>query len=57
VTERLFNGEEITSPRRNWRKVTSESGRTAQVTYRMARDSNLVKWEVKLARCVVCGTE
>jgi hypothetical protein len=56
TTERLFNGEEITATRRDWRKSTAEV-KASPVKYRMARDSQLVKWEVKMVRCVVCGTE
>lgn len=56
VTERLFNGEEITSTRRGWRKVTNQNS-TYKVNYRIARDSTLVDAKFKVARCVVCGTE
>jgi len=56
TTEQLFNGEEITATRREWRKSTDEV-KASPIKYRMARDSKLVKWEVKLVRCVVCGTE
>jgi hypothetical protein len=54
-TERLFNGEEITTTRRGWRKVTSST--TYGVSYRIAKDSELVNWKFSVARCVVCGTE
>lgn len=57
TTERLFNGEVITSTHREWRKVTAEPSKASPVKYRIARDSSLVKWEIKLSRCVVCGTE
>lgn len=56
VTERLFDGEEITSTRRGWRKVTNNTS-TYRVDYRIARDSTLTNWTFKVARCVVCGTE
>jgi len=57
TTERLFNGEEITSTRREWRKSTAEPSKASPLKYRIARDSTLVKWEVKLAGCVLCGTD
>jgi len=56
TTERLFNGEEITSTHRGWRKVDSHTS-TYKVNYRIAKDSTLTSWEFKLAKCVVCGTE
>jgi hypothetical protein len=56
VTERLFNGEEITSTHRGWRKVTSD-GTLYKVNYRIARDTTITNWEFKVAKCVVCGTE
>jgi len=56
TTERLFDGEEITSTHRGWRKVDSQHG-TYKVNYRIAKDSTLTNWEFKLAKCVVCGTE
>jgi len=56
TTERLFNGEEITSTHRGWRKVDSHTS-TYKVNYRIAKDSTLVDWKFKVARCVVCGTE
>ena len=56
VTERLFNGEEITSTRRGWRKVSNQAV-TYRGEYRIARDTTLVDWKFKVARCVVCGTE
>lgn len=55
ATERLFNGEEITVTRRGSRKVTTHT--TYKVDYRIDRDSTLVDWQFKVARCVVCGTE
>jgi hypothetical protein len=57
TTERLFNGEEITSTRREWRKSTAEPSKASPLKFRIARDSTLVKWEVKLADCVLCGTD
>jgi len=56
TTERLFNGEEITSTHRGWRKVDSHTS-TYKVNYRIDRDSTLVDWKFKVAKCVVCGTE
>jgi hypothetical protein len=56
VTERLFNGEEITSTRRGSRKVTNHVS-THKVNFKIARDSTLVSSTFKVARCVVCGTE
>jgi hypothetical protein len=56
VTERLFNGEEITSTHRGWRKVSSHTS-TYKVNYRIAGDSTVTDWKFKVARCVVCGTE
>jgi hypothetical protein len=56
VTERLFNGEEITSTRRGSRKVANHTS-THKVNYRIARDSTLLDAKFKVARCVVCGTE
>ena len=57
VTERLFNGEEITSTRRGSRKVTGGTTTTFKVNYRIAPDSTLTDWKFKVARCAVCGTE
>jgi hypothetical protein len=56
VTERLFNGEVITSKHRGWRKVTSD-GTLYKVNYRIAKDSTITDWKFVVARCVVCGTE
>jgi len=56
VTERLFDGEEITSTHRGWRKVTNHTS-TYKVNYRIARDSTLTASTFKVSRCVVCGTE
>jgi len=56
VTERLFDGEEITSTRRGSRKVTNHTS-THKVNYRIARDNTLTDWQFKVSRCVVCGTE
>jgi len=56
VTERLFNGEEITSTHRGWRKVSNHTS-TYKVNYRIAKDSTLTDWKFKVSRCVVCGTE
>lgn len=55
VTEQLFNGEEITTTSRGWRKVTTHS--TYKVNHRIAKDSTLSDWKFQVARCVVCGTE
>ncbi|HEX6850800.1 MAG TPA: hypothetical protein VF139_05275 [Candidatus Polarisedimenticolaceae bacterium] len=56
VTERLFNGEEITSKHRGWRKVSSE-GTLYRADYRIAKDSTIKDWKFEVFRCVVCGTE
>src|SRR5262245_3116727 len=56
VTERLFDGEEITSTRRGSRKVTNHVS-THKVNFRIAKDSTLVASTFKVAKCVVCGTE
>lgn len=56
VTERLFNGEVITSTHRGSRKISNHTS-THKVNYRIARDSTLTEWKFKVARCVVCGTE
>ena len=56
VTERLFDGEVITSTRRGWRKVSNHTS-THKVNYRIARDSTLTDWKFNVASCVVCGTE
>jgi len=56
VTERLFDGEVITSTRRGWRKVSNHTS-TYKVNYRIARDSTLTASTFNVASCVVCGTE
>jgi hypothetical protein len=56
VTERLFNGEEITSTKRGSRKVSAKST-TFKVNLRIAPDSTLTDWKFQVASCVVCGTE
>jgi hypothetical protein len=56
VTERLFDGEVITSTRRGSRKVSNHTS-TYKVNYRIARDSTLTASTFKVASCVVCGTE
>jgi hypothetical protein len=56
VTERLFDGEEITVTRRGWRKVSTLT-ETYKVNYTIAKDSTLTDWNFKVAKCVVCGTE
>jgi hypothetical protein len=56
VTERLFNGEVITSTRRGWRKVSNHTS-TYKVNYRIAKDSTLTDWKFNVSSCVVCGTE
>jgi hypothetical protein len=56
VTERLFDGELITSTRRGSRKVSNHTS-THKVNYRIARDSTLVSSKFTVARCVVCGSE
>jgi len=57
ITERLFNGEEITLTKRDWRKANRGGTVAYKVTHRTAKDSDLVRWEFKAARCVVCGSE
>lgn len=57
ITERLFNGEQITLTKREWRKVSRGVTTAYKVTHRTAKDSDLVRWEFKPSRCVVCGTE
>lgn len=56
VTERLFDGEVITSTIRGFRKVANHTS-TYKLNYRIARDSTLNKWEFKVHSCDVCGTE
>jgi len=56
VTERLFNGEVITSTRRGYRKVSNHTS-TYKVNYRIARDSTLTDWKFKVTSCVPCGSE
>jgi peptide methionine sulfoxide reductase MsrB len=56
TTERLFDGEEITSTHRGWRKVANHTS-SYKVNYRIAKDTTLVDAKFKVARCVVCGTE
>jgi hypothetical protein len=56
VTERLFNGELITSTRRGWRKVSTHTS-TYKVNYRIARDSTLTDWKFTVSSCVPCGSE
>src|SRR5262245_1912862 len=51
MTERLFNGEEIKSTRRGWRKVSNHTS-TYKVNYRIEKDSTLVSSEFKLSKCV-----
>jgi hypothetical protein len=56
VTERLFDGEEITVTDRTWRK-SSTLGETFKVDHTIAKDSTVTDWKIKVVRCVVCGTE
>ena len=56
VTERLFNGEVITSTRRGWRKVSNHTS-TYKVNYRIAKDSKLTDWKFNVTSCVPCGSE
>ena len=53
VTERLFNGEEITTTVRGRRKVDNHTV-AYRVNHRIARDSTLVDWKFTVARCEVC---
>jgi hypothetical protein len=57
VTERLFNGEEITLTRRDWRKTNRGVTSAYKISHRTAKDSDLVRWEFRVNTCVVCGTE
>jgi hypothetical protein len=57
VTERLFDGEEITSTHRGFRKVTGGISTTYKVDYKIARDTTLTDWSFTVVSCVVCGTE
>jgi hypothetical protein len=57
VTERLFDGEEITSTHRGERKVNGGGTATYGVYYNIAPDSTLTDWSYKVVRCVVCGTD
>jgi hypothetical protein len=56
VTERLFNGEVITSTRRGWRKVSNHTS-TYKVNYRIAKDSTLTDSKFNVSKCVPCGSE
>lgn len=56
VTERLFNGEEITSKHRGWRKISTD-GTIYKANYRIAKDTTITDWKFQVVRCVVCGTE
>ena len=55
TTERLFDGEEITTTSRGYRKVSTHT--TYAVKYQIARDSTLTDWKFTVNRCVICGTE
>jgi hypothetical protein len=56
LTERLFDGEVITSTRRGWRKVSNHTS-TYKVNYRIAKDSKLTDWKFNVTSCVPCGSE
>jgi hypothetical protein len=56
VTERLFNGEVITSTRRGYRKVSNHVS-TYKVNYRIDKDTTLTDWTFKVASCTPCGSE
>ena len=56
VTERLFNGETITSTHRGWRKVSAPAT-TYKANYRIDKDTTITDWSFKVVKCVVCGTE
>lgn len=53
-TERLFDGEEITTTHRRRLKVKTSA--RFNITAQFAYDSTVVDWRFKVARCVVCGT-
>lgn len=55
TTERLFDGEEITTTSRGFRKVSAHT--TYKVKHQIAKDSSLLKWEFKVHSCLVCGAE
>lgn len=52
-TERLFNGEEITSTLRG--AVTVRTWKSYKATYEFDKDSEVVDWRFEVARCAVCG--
>ena len=56
VTERLFNGELITSTHRGSRKVSNQTV-TYKINYKIAKDTTLVDWKFELLRCVPCGAK
>ena len=56
LTERLFDGEVITSTRRGYRKVSNHAS-TYKVNYRIAHDSKLTDWKFNVTSCVPCGSE
>jgi hypothetical protein len=56
VTERLFDGEVITSTHRGYRKVSNHTS-TYKVNYRIAKDSTLTDWKFNVTSCVPCGSE
>jgi hypothetical protein len=56
VTERLFDGEVITSTRRGWRKVANHTS-TYKVNYRIAKDTTLMDAKFNVTSCVPCGSE
>ena len=55
TTERLFNGEEITTTTPMWRKVTDGEEPGYKVLYKMAQDTNLIDSRVEYDRCELCG--
>jgi hypothetical protein len=56
MTERLFDGEVITSTRRGWRKVANHVS-TYKANHRIAKDSTLMDAKFSVTKCVPCGSE
>ncbi len=55
TTERLFNGEQIKTTSPMFRKVTAGGTSSFKVSFKMAKDSDLVDSKVEFRRCDVCG--
>jgi hypothetical protein len=56
MTERLFDGEVITSTRRGWRKVSNHTS-TYKANHRIAKDTTLMDAKFSVTKCVPCGSE